>query len=204
MKLTNVLESIFGSPGRIAVLRRLSQSSTPLSGRQIAELTGLTHRGAIGALSRLVEAGVVKQRRVGRAHQYSLAADNIATKQIILPALLNERDLRQELDQELRERFGSRVVSLMLFGSFARLQETDESDVDLLAVVKDAAAKESLQDFIDSYSQSFWDMWAAPLSVHPLTLEELRAMSDSPLIEKVRGEGRLICGSDFADMGVSG
>ena len=58
----NVLESIFGSPAKIRILRVLSVSPQPLSGRQVGELSRLSHRGAIQALESLVELGAVRQR----------------------------------------------------------------------------------------------------------------------------------------------
>lgn len=58
MKIRRVLESIFGSPARVNILRILYGSPQPLNGRQVGELAGLTHRGAIHALKSLAELDV--------------------------------------------------------------------------------------------------------------------------------------------------
>ena len=50
MRVHNVLELIFGSPAKVRILRVLTNAPQPLSGRQVGELSGLTHRGAIQAL----------------------------------------------------------------------------------------------------------------------------------------------------------
>ena len=47
MVIRRVLEAIFGSPAKIRILRVLSTSPQPLSGRQVGELSALSHRGAI-------------------------------------------------------------------------------------------------------------------------------------------------------------
>lgn len=43
----------------------------------------------------------------------------------------------QALKQELAALYGERLVALVLYGSFARHEETEASDVDVLVVLKD-------------------------------------------------------------------
>ncbi len=79
MMFRNTLESVFGSPAKIRILRVLFTSPQPLNGRQVGELARLSHRGAIQALGSLVDLGAVQQRRAGKAYLYSLVRNNVAT-----------------------------------------------------------------------------------------------------------------------------
>ena len=120
MKIRNVLETIFGTPARVNILRILSTSPQPLSGRQVGELSGFTHRGAIQAMEPLVALGAVRQRKVGKAYQYTLAKKNIFVEKIILPCLKAEAELLDELTREITLSFGKDAVSLILYRSEER------------------------------------------------------------------------------------
>jgi len=204
MKLTDVIKRAFGTPARIMILRRLSAVSQPLSGRQLAELTGLTHRGAIQAIAPLVEAGIVKQRRAGRAHQYTLARKNIVVEKIILPIFREEDDLRDDLIEEIVKKLAANTVSLMLFGSFARGDETDASDVDVLAITETINKKEAVEKTAETNAMAFREKYAAPLSVHGLTLKELRDRSQLAFIKRVSHEGILLSGKTVEELMRSG
>jgi DNA-binding transcriptional ArsR family regulator len=110
MILHYVLEAAFGSPAKIRMLRILFTTPQPLSGRQVGELARLSHRGAIQALTSLVELGAVRQRRVGRAYQYSLSRDNAAVKTIIAPCIKAEAALIDDLKKNLTSQFKYRDI----------------------------------------------------------------------------------------------
>src|SRR5450759_746347 len=142
----NVLESIFGSPAKIRILRVLSASPQPLSGRQVGELSRLSHRGAIQALESLVELGAVRQRRVGAAYQYSLSRGNVAVETIIAPSLKAEASMLDDLKKNIIVQFSGKAVSLTLYGSLARGTGKRGSDIDVLAVARDERRKQELED----------------------------------------------------------
>jgi predicted nucleotidyltransferase len=48
------------------------------------------------------------------------------------------RSLTEKIRAQLKERYGSKVRQIILYGSFARGKATSESDVDLLVVVDDS------------------------------------------------------------------
>ncbi len=53
-----------------------------------------------------------------------------------LPLRENERAALEELRDRLRERFGERLVKLKLFGSKARGEDDQESDLDVAVVIR--------------------------------------------------------------------
>lgn len=111
------------------VLATLSDTLEPLSGRRIADLTGISPTTANKALAALLELGVVTQARHGRAvlWQTTAAAEPILIGQrqraertvIVLTALPEEYvAVRQRLGkwEELRARSGARYLKAALSG----------------------------------------------------------------------------------------
>lgn len=78
--------------------------------------------------------------------------------------------------EQMRARFGSRLVRLVLFGSHARGQATEDSDVDLLTVVDglthaDARAIDAVVgDILTEH-----DVLLSPLVLSAARFDELRA-----------------------------
>ncbi len=50
------------------------------------------------------------------------------------------KEILNKFTQHLRKRFGDNLISLVLYGSVARGTAKDESDIDLLIILKDAPA----------------------------------------------------------------
>ncbi len=200
MVLHKVLEAIFGSPAKIRILRVLSASPQPLSGRQVGELSELTHRGAIQALESLVELGAVRQRRVGTAYQYSLSQNNIAVKMIIAPCIKAEAALLDALKKEIVAQFGRKSINLTLYGSFVRGTEKRGSDIDVLAVARDELAKTKLEEKAESLSAFFRERYNSLLSLHCFTLDELRNKKTLPLLRSVIDEGVTLSGKPIREL----
>lgn len=169
MKLTRIIETVFGTPARIAILRRLAIVSQPLSGRQLADLTGLSHRGVIQAIVPLVEAGI-------------------------------EAEIRDDLMEELVNNFAADTASLVLFGSFARGEESNISDVDILAIARTSREKQKVEEIGEIKAGAFREKYAAPLSLHCLTREELKSRSQSAFIKGVGREGTLLSGKPVEEL----
>lgn len=58
--------------------------------------------------------------------------------------------ITNELVEGLKDIFGDRLISIILYGSVARETDTDESDVDIAIILKDAKrhfAQDKLVDF---------------------------------------------------------
>ncbi len=190
----NVLESIFGSPAKIRILRVLSVSPQPLSGRQVGELSRLSHRGAIQALKSLVELGAVRQRRVGAAYQYSLSRGNMAVETIIAPSLKAEASILDDLKRNIISQFRGKTVSLTLYGSLARGAGKKGSDIDVLAVSRDERRKKELEDKAAASISFFRERYNAILSLHCYTLLELKSRKNLPLLKSVIQEGLELSG----------
>ena len=200
MKIRKVIESIFGSPAKIRILRVLFNSPQPLSGRQIGELSGLTHRGAIHALESLVEIGAVKQRRAGQAYQYSLLKDSIFVERIVIPCIRAEASLFDDLKMDITTHFEKDTMSLVLYGSLARGDERNGSDIDIIAVVKDERKKREAEEKVASNVPYFRARFNGILSMHCFTKNEIKGRKTLSLIKSVMKEGIALSGKSLGEL----
>lgn len=114
------------------VLAVLAGTTRPLTGRKVAELAGHSQRGALSALDRLVEHGVVLRSAAGRALMHELNREHLAAPAVELLA-----GMRTEFLGLLREAFAAWEVAPLhasLFGSVARGDGDTSSDIDLFVV----------------------------------------------------------------------
>lgn len=122
----------------------------------------------------------------------------VSRQAINLPALEERNDLNPKLrqvlhhlKQELTALYHDRLEALVLYGSFARCEETDNSDVDVLVVLKGEV----------SQVDEIWRMGEVGtklllehdelVSIVP-TSHEAFYKSDSPLLQAIHQEGILI------------
>lgn len=133
MDLSSPISSVIPS-GHGVVLSVLARTDQPMSGRRVAELTGgqLSPKGTNNVLRALASAGVVlvenhppaKLYRLNRRH---LAAGSVSALAHLRSSLL--AGLREHLD-----RWGAPPTAAWLFGSAARGEGHNESDIDVLIV----------------------------------------------------------------------
>ncbi|MHB1986545.1 MAG: hypothetical protein ACYCSF_00945 [Acidimicrobiales bacterium] len=115
------------------LLRVLAARSSPASVAQIMRLLPYgTHAGVSRALERMINGGVVLGEEIGGRVVYSLNFDHVLAPAV--RALLRARD---ELPRRLRAeltKWETEPVAGLLYGSAARLDGDEDSDVDVLLV----------------------------------------------------------------------
>ena len=108
-----------------------------------------------------------------------------------LPLKENERAALEELRDGLRERFGERLLKLVLYGSKARGDGDDESDLDVLIVVR---GYERLSDDDDAVHSIAYDVQLRR-NVYTQTIEyseaeyQHRLDVETPLVTNIEREG---------------
>jgi predicted nucleotidyltransferase len=115
------------------VLAVLAGANAEFTGRQVYHLVGHgSERGVRNALDRLSRQGVVLTRKAGAANLFQLNREHLAARWIEGLARMRSQLLRQLT--ETVEQWEVLPVTAVLFGSVARGEATDESDLDLLVV----------------------------------------------------------------------
>lgn len=195
MTLSRPLEDLI-APDTARILAVLERTGQPLTGRTIAALTGTVSRSTVNRqLAELVRRGLVVKVPGG----YEINRDHLAYQAVVV--LLNARD-------ELRRRVAEDVtgwetppVSVVLFGSVARGQESLDSDIDILLVrptsvpADDRRWSSNVADL--SYRIGRWCGAACEtLEYSPDELAELRR-GDDPLVASLLRDGITLSGAEL-------
>jgi DNA-binding transcriptional ArsR family regulator len=195
----DMVNALFGGHGRTAILRLLAAQTVPLTGRQVAELTGLSPAGAGRALEHLSALGVVTRRRVGRAITHEIQRDNVLVQTLVLPVLAAEGALIDDLRESLSETFAGAAVSVILFGSMVSGGAGPGSDLDVLVITasqKDAARASQIAD---ESGPRFFRRYGMPLSVIVQSQETL-PLKASGFLASAANSGELICGVPLKEL----
>jgi predicted nucleotidyltransferase/DNA-binding transcriptional ArsR family regulator len=174
--LRNPLDDILSSRAKVALLRVLMRTPSPLNGREIARRAGIDPGHASRQLRDLALSGVLRSRDQGRVVTYEISEDAsglVARLRDLFDAeAVRYRDSIQGLSEQIPE-----AASIVVFGSEARLEAKSGSDTDLLIVVPEHAAdverraREACLAVAAKYSLAF--SWTV------MSVDELREMEET-------------------------
>ncbi len=206
MRLRSPLDSILDRPSKIKILRVLISPGLELTGREVAAEAGIDPAGGARALRELVEIGLLEMRQRGRAHLYRLPQDNLLVSAGLGPLFMAERSLPGAAFQFLRERFGRRVISAVLFGSYARREETHHSDVDVLFLVEGKSEAEQLETDVLSVASEFSRRFGTAVAPYVKPVSEFLEMARHkvPLVKEILATGRDLFGMPLQEVLGSG
>jgi len=94
----------------------------------------------------------------------------------------------EEFKKEVKKLYGERLKRIILYGSYARGSATEDSDIDLLIVLKgDVKPGEEIDRMIDIITEINL-RYDVLISVYPISEEDYKKVN-SPLLINVRREG---------------
>jgi len=123
---------LFASASHVDVAVALARASTPLSGREAARAAKRSQQRTQDVLNDLTSQGLVLQTGSERRSRYELNREHVAA-----PVVVAMTELRLALVERMRAAIGDwkrPPVSAVLFGSAARGDGDNASDVDVLVV----------------------------------------------------------------------
>ncbi|WKZ69162.1 MAG: nucleotidyltransferase domain-containing protein [Melioribacteraceae bacterium] len=197
MKIYNVLNSIFSAPSAVSLLRELSIRNTGLTGRELARITNLTPQSAHNTLANLEALKIVNRITAGRSHYFTLNRNHYLNKQIIENLYSYEREYINAIFESIKKSLGKWSISLIIFGSVARRDETVESDLDLCIVYK--GKKALVEEKISSLRDKLFNEFGVNLAPFYITEREFksRAKNIKPPIDNIIKEGNVISGKSI-------
>jgi predicted nucleotidyltransferase len=124
---------------RGALLQALARLEQPVTRRQLAAAAGVAPGNASAVIEELIQAGLVSEMVAGRSSMVMLNRDHLVAGPVLALA-----GLRGELIRRLREQLSAwpDLHGAWLFGSVARGDADNDSDVDLLIVADDLESPE--------------------------------------------------------------
>jgi len=199
MIINNVLDEVFSTWSNIAVLRVLNRVKIGLSGREIAKQAGMSAPSCLKALSTLENLNIVLHLRGGRDHFFSLNRDHFIAEKIITPLLAQERKFKELLLEEIVKELDKISVSIFLFGSVVRKEESIKSDLDICIVYQTPALKRKTEIKIaklGSLLHTRFGVSIAPFYISEREFIKKIKLKKSPVVNILQ-EGKLLFGKTF-------
>ena len=184
-----------------AVATVLASTTRRMTGREVARLAGRrTHSGALDALNRLTEQGLVQREEAGRALLYTLNRDHLAA-----PAVETLANMRVELLRRIRatlEGWGTPPRHASMFGSAARGDGDAASDIDLFMVRRDDVnvENEEWEAQLDNLAAEVrrWTGNRATISQAGETELSRMQRAKRPILDELRKDAITLFGTDLA------
>ena len=139
MKFHAYLEGVLGTKAGISTMRQLVKYRGKVyTIRTLAKDAGISSVEASRTVAQLERYGIVVIQPVGRSHQVQLNDKSYLLRKIITPVFTAEDDTLAELRRVLaRHLSAKKILSAVIFGSVARGEEGDDSDIDLMVISDD-------------------------------------------------------------------
>lgn len=192
---------ILASRPIVRILRYLVKNPGTHTGREIASAAHVTQARAVEALATLTRLGVVRRRKAGRAYLHLLNEANYLTSDILVPAFRQEADWMKRLGEEVLESVAGVAESIVLYGSWARGEATEHSDIDVLIVARDRHSAEAVQPLDDTRSR-LTERFGRPVSflVVPRGEFRRRLRRGDRLVKDIVRHGRVLAGRSLAEL----
>jgi len=156
---------------------------------QISKLLKIGYAPAYNHINEMEKEGIIKISRIGNAKQCKLDLENPKTKHLLQEldikrkeGLFNKnpklKSIIESLISKLTEKYISEILSIVLFGSYAKGTSNKQSDIDLMFIVtdlKDRNLREAIERECASYKYSY-NIKVSPLITN---IEEFKKMLNS-------------------------
>ena len=198
-----LIENLFGSKGRIKVLKKLSKHM----GWQfnISELSKdmAINKGAVSKIvSGLEKENIVTVNKKGKIKLFALNEQNIFVKEALLPILKIEEELFKNIKRTIVRPFPEELAdSIIIYGSYSKGSERLESDIDAMVIVKSKELEEKCRLISDKLSQDFLEK-GVMLTIDILDKKEFKKLylDKEPSIISVVGTGIAIKGKSLEEL----
>ena len=158
----------------------------------IAKLTGLSCGTIYPSLKELLETRIILQRKVGRSILYTVNKNHIMYKKI--KELIDfEKNSLKTIAEEFSSSISKKnIKSIVLFGSAARKDFTEKSDIDILIIYKKKKNKEETNHLIEKLLDRY-DVHIVPIYLTEKDVHERIKSFDNFIINLIN-EGQLLYG----------
>lgn len=199
MIVNRVFDELFRTWSHVAVLRALQDTATGFTGNEVARVSGMDPKAALKALTSLENLGIVHRQRGGRDHIFTLNRNHYLVEHGVIPLFTIEQRFLEEVKYVIAKATKGEVLSIVLFGSVARKEETPQSDLDICCILKNKAQQEKLQSHLDRISSTLNSRFGVKISSVFLTLDEFKkkASRRNRLIKQIIDQGKVITGKNL-------
>jgi predicted nucleotidyltransferase len=180
-----LLDVVPGVRGQL--LYALARSEVPVTRRRLAGMAGVAPGNANSILDDLVHSGLCNETAAGRSLMVSLNRKNLAAEQVLALTALRAT-LINRLRAELKRWKGLKAA--WLFGSVARSDSNEDSDIDLAMVFVDPESEVSTRNI--SELQVLLREWTGnevQIAEYSEAAWARLVLTQNPLVGQIRQDG---------------
>ncbi|MEK6835105.1 MAG: nucleotidyltransferase domain-containing protein [Nanoarchaeota archaeon] len=153
MKYQNYIENLLGSKIEIKILRLLVRyENKEFTSRELAKLANTSHTSVLRIINNLESNNVVRKEFYSGAHKIKINKESYLYG-LIKEIFNKEINTKNELVKDLRAILPKNIISAALYGSIARQEENEKSDIDLL-IITNKKFKEQINNIKDKYGNN--------------------------------------------------
>ena len=162
-----------------------------MSARGVAREAGVNHQACAVALRKLEQLGAVSRMGSGRTQLLRLNVESYLVLDLILPLLRKEGQWISTVHKAVVQSFEQSALTMTIFGSTARREDTTGSDLDVLVVVRNASDKNAVLRYAASRNSDFMKRFGMRCSLVVFTLAEVksRIRKKDRLMENILKDG---------------
>jgi len=202
MVIYKALDEVFFRWSNLAVLRALEKYAIGISGREVARVAGITAKNCFIALTDFENIGIVNRVRGGRDHLFTLNREHFLVSDAILPLLKVESEYYDTIAAYIKNNLRKKSISLIIFGSVARKEETVTSDLDLCIVNENMKQKQEVEEIVFDIGFNAYKKYGISLSSIYFTKKEFarRAHLNKAPVNNIVKEGKVISGLSIKEL----
>lgn len=182
-----------GKKSKVKILRLLiNNDEREYCFDDIVKSTGMSHGTVHPSLNELLETRMIIQRKAGRSNLYKINKNHTLfnkIKELIDMEKNSLLDIAKEFTSNLPK---NNISAIVLFGSVARGEFTEKSDIDILVVYNDEKAKKQVRNLVDKILD-IRDIHIVPIFLTQKEIEERIRKFDNFIITVIN-EGQVLFG----------
>lgn len=193
MLLHQYLEQLLGNKASISILRSLYKFKGKIfTVRGLANSANVSVNETALTVGQLEKFGLIRIQPVGRAHQVSLNEKSYILNKILEPIFIEESKTLDELILVLRKYLTTKTIfTAAIFGSVAKGEEKEDSDIDLLVVSDDF---DHAIEVVASASEDISEVFHARVSPIIFSKKEFISKEKRELVQSILSNYILVAG----------
>ena len=188
MKFNISIVDIINSKLKMRIIEFLLSHEAAMSEREIASIIKVSHMSINRIMPELSAINFVDCVRIGNTNQWNVNRKSYAYK--IFSKLIQSinsmksplEDLKKTLLQGLSK---NNIMKIVLFGSIAKGDEEEGSDIDVFILVEKSKDKDKVESEIERLSNECYDLYGNRLSVYIMTESEYNKKQNLNVIKEI-------------------
>ena len=188
MKFNISIVDIINSKLKMRIIEFLLSHEAAMSEREIASIIKVSHMSINRIMPELSAINFVDCVRIGNTNQWNVNRKSYAYK--IFSELIQSvnsmksplEDLKKTLLQGLSK---NNIMKIVLFGSIAKGDEEEGSDIDVFILVEKSKDKDKVESEIERLSNECYDLYGNRLSVYIMTESEYNKKQNLNVIKEI-------------------